>query len=76
MKRNTSTIALAVLLAGTLAWGLAATPAAAAKPFYKGKTIKITVRSSPGGGYDFYGRLIARHIARHFPGHGQMCAQD
>jgi len=63
MKRNTATIALAALFAGTLG-----TPAAAAEPFYKGKTIKITVRSSPGGGYDFYGRLIARHIARHIAG--------
>ena len=68
MKRNTGTIALATLLAGTVAWSLAGAPAAVAAPFYKGKTIKITVRSSPGGGYDFYGRLIARHLARHIPG--------
>jgi tripartite-type tricarboxylate transporter receptor subunit TctC len=36
--------------------------------FYKGKTIKVTVRSRPGGGYDFYGRLVARHMPRHVPG--------
>jgi len=36
--------------------------------FYKGKTLKLTVRSGPGGGYDFYGRLVARHITRHLPG--------
>ncbi len=36
--------------------------------WYKGKTMKLTVRSNPGGGYDFYGRLIARHITRHISG--------
>jgi tripartite-type tricarboxylate transporter receptor subunit TctC len=36
--------------------------------FYKGKTIKMTVRSKPGGGYDFFGRLVARHMPRHIPG--------
>ena len=36
--------------------------------FYKGKTITIIVASSPGGGYDLYGRLLARHIGKHIPG--------
>ncbi len=36
--------------------------------FYRGKTISIIVASSPGGGYDLYGRLIARHIGKHIPG--------
>lgn len=43
-------------------------PAGAADDFYAGKTIKVTIRSSPGGGYDFYGRLIARHLPKHIPG--------
>jgi len=36
--------------------------------FYKGKDIDIIVSSSPGGGYDTYARLIARHISKHVPG--------
>ena len=40
----------------------------AAAPFYKGKTITIVVGSSPGGGYDLYGRMLARHIGKHIPG--------
>ena len=40
----------------------------AAAPFYKGKTITIVVGSSPGGGYDLYGRMIARHIGKHIAG--------
>lgn len=67
MRRNTGAIALATLLAGTIVGSLASAPAAA-QSFYKGKTIKITVRSSPGGGYDFYGRLLARHLGRHIAG--------
>jgi hypothetical protein len=39
-----------------------------AAPFYKGKTITIVVGSSPGGGYDLYGRMLARHIGKHIPG--------
>jgi tripartite-type tricarboxylate transporter receptor subunit TctC len=37
-------------------------------PFYRGKTVTIMVGSSPGGGYDLYARLIARHMGRHIPG--------
>jgi tripartite-type tricarboxylate transporter receptor subunit TctC len=36
--------------------------------FYKGRTISLVVGFNPGGGYDAYGRLIARHIARYIPG--------
>ena len=36
--------------------------------FYKGKTLTITVGFSPGGGYDQYARVLARHIGRHTPG--------
>jgi tripartite-type tricarboxylate transporter receptor subunit TctC len=36
--------------------------------FYKGKTIKIIVGFSAGGGYDTYARLIARHMTRHIAG--------
>lgn len=36
--------------------------------FYKGKTVTILIGSSPGGGYDLYGRMIARHISQHLPG--------
>src|SRR5262249_18570649 len=36
--------------------------------FYKGKSITLTVGATPGGGYDAYGRLVARHIGRHLPG--------
>lgn len=40
----------------------------AQEPFYKGKTIRIIVGFSAGGGYDNYARLIGRHLGKHIPG--------
>jgi tripartite-type tricarboxylate transporter receptor subunit TctC len=45
-----------------------ARPAAAEDDFYKGKTINLYIGSGPGGGYDLFGRLVARHIGAHIPG--------
>ena len=39
-----------------------------ADDFYKGKTIRIIVGGSAGGGFDTYSRAIARHMGRHIPG--------
>ncbi len=36
--------------------------------FYKGKTIRLVVGAPPGGGYDAYTRLTARHIGKYVPG--------
>lgn len=47
---------------------LAGFPAVAADDFYKGKTVKLIVSDVPGGGYDAYSRLIARHIRTYLPG--------
>ncbi len=43
-------------------------PADAAAPYYDGKTIKLIVGFSAGGGFDTYSRLIGRHISKHIPG--------
>ena len=40
--------------------------------FYKGRQIEMFLGSSVGGGYDQYGRLLGRHIARHIPGNPQI----
>lgn len=42
--------------------------AALAQDFYAGKTIAITVGSAPGGSYDAYARLVARHYGNNIPG--------
>jgi tripartite-type tricarboxylate transporter receptor subunit TctC len=39
-----------------------------AKPFYEGKIMKLIVATTPGGGYDFYGRLMAKFMEKYLPG--------
>ncbi|MCC6886962.1 MAG: hypothetical protein IT536_00275 [Hyphomicrobiales bacterium] len=41
---------------------------AAAQDYYAGRTIELVIGSGPAGGYDIYGRALARHIVRHIPG--------
>ncbi|HEX2227298.1 MAG TPA: tripartite tricarboxylate transporter substrate-binding protein [Candidatus Binatia bacterium] len=43
-------------------------PGEAASPFYEGKSIRLIVGFSAGGGFDTYSRLIGRHLGRHIPG--------
>lgn len=44
--------------------------------FYKGKQMKFIIRSEPGGGFDLYSRLIARHIVRYIPGNPSIIPQN
>lgn len=44
--------------------------------FYRGKQMRIIIRSGPGGGFDLYSRLLARHIVNHIPGNPTMVAQN
>ena len=57
-------------IASMIAFALAASAPAAAETadIYAGKTITFIIGTSPGGGYDIYGRTIARHLPRHIPG--------
>ena len=43
---------------------------------FTGKTIRLTIGTGPGGGYDTYGRLVARHIGRHVPGNPAVVPQN
>ena len=54
----------------TIAAVCAAVPAHAdaVADFYKGKQINLIVGYGPGGGYDIYARLLARHFGRFVPG--------
>jgi tripartite-type tricarboxylate transporter receptor subunit TctC len=52
--------------------GIAAAASAAADPiedFYRNKQIRMIVRAAPGGNYDIYSRVLARHMTRFIPGH-------
>src|SRR5262249_13173306 len=41
---------------------------AGVEDFYRGKTVSLLIGYSVGGGYDAYGRLLARHFGKHLPG--------
>ena len=56
---------LAVGLAIASAAGLAS---ASTHDFYKGKTVRMIVAFSPGGGFDTYTRAIGRHLSKNIPG--------
>src|SRR6267154_709035 len=43
---------------------------------FSGRTIRLYIGTGPGGGYDTYGRLVARHIGRHLPGNPTVLAQN
>jgi tripartite-type tricarboxylate transporter receptor subunit TctC len=53
-------IAASLCLQAEAAW--------AQENFYKGKTIRLIVGLAPGGGFDAYSRVIARHIGKYIPG--------
>ncbi len=54
---------------------LAAAPAGAAD-FYAGKSIDLLIGAAPAGGYDIYGRVVARHLARHIPGQPSIVVKN
>jgi tripartite-type tricarboxylate transporter receptor subunit TctC len=44
--------------------------------FFAGKTVRIVVGSSPGGGYDYWARLLARSMAKYIPGNPEVVVQN
>jgi tripartite-type tricarboxylate transporter receptor subunit TctC len=61
--------------------GLALTLAATARAdsvadFYRGRSVSLIIGYSAGGGYDAYGRVLARHMGKHIPGHPSIIAQN
>ena len=48
----------------------------AQEAFFKGKAIRMIVGLAPGGGYDTYSRLIARHMGKHIPGNPVIVVEN
>jgi len=49
---------------------------AAAQDFFAGRSIELLIGAPPGGGYDIYGRVVARHIGRHIPGNPNIVPKN
>ncbi|MGH6946604.1 MAG: Bug family tripartite tricarboxylate transporter substrate binding protein [Kiloniellales bacterium] len=72
-RRALSGLAAAAILAtAPLAAAVAQTPA----EFYAGKSIDLLIGYSPGGGYDTYGRMVARHMGKHIPGNPDIVPKN
>src|SRR4051795_12362618 len=41
-----------------------------------GRTVTIYIGYGPGGGYDLYGRVLARHLGKHLPGHPNVVVSN
>ena len=46
-----------------------------ADPIFKGKVINFYIGFAGGGTYDYYARLVARHIGKHIPGNPTVIPQ-
>ena len=44
--------------------------------FFRGKSIALIIPNAPGGSFDLYGRLVARHLGKHIPGQPTLVPQN
>jgi tripartite-type tricarboxylate transporter receptor subunit TctC len=76
MRRSPShfihAIATALLLFAAPHLAAAQSPA----EFYKNRSIDEYIGYSPGGAYDFYARVIGRHIGAHIPGNPMLVPRN
>jgi tripartite-type tricarboxylate transporter receptor subunit TctC len=66
-------------LAGAACLIAGATHAVQAQPvadFYRGKDVRLIVSASVAGGYDRYGRTVARYLGEHIPGRPNIIVQN
>jgi tripartite-type tricarboxylate transporter receptor subunit TctC len=75
MIRFRSVRTLAIAGAATLLAGAAAN-AQGVESFYKGRSMDVIIGSAPGGGFDSYARLIARHMPDYIPGKPGMVPKN
>ncbi|MDB5642708.1 MAG: tripartite tricarboxylate transporter family receptor [Hyphomicrobiales bacterium] len=67
------------IAASAIALAFACSPVAGAQAqdaFYKGRTLTVHIGFGNTGSYDFYGRLLSRHIGRELPGAPTVIVQN
>lgn len=47
-----------------------------APEFYEGKTVRLSVGFSAGGGFDLWARVISRHLGKHIPGNPTVIVEN
>jgi tripartite-type tricarboxylate transporter receptor subunit TctC len=73
LNRTAAKLAISVFLATST---VAAQAQSDSSSFYKGKTIRLIVGFSPGGGYDANARLLARFMGAHIPGSPNILVEN
>ncbi|HVO96110.1 MAG TPA: tripartite tricarboxylate transporter substrate-binding protein [Terriglobales bacterium] len=68
MRKRVSALVALLLSLSIVVQSWAASADDKVADFYRGKTVRIIVGFSAGGGYDAYSRLIGRHLQKHIPG--------
>ena len=77
MRMNSNKVIAAILVGAIGGAGFAgAAHAQDVGSFYAGKTINIVVGFGPGGGYDLYARMLARHYGANIPGKPNVIVQN
>jgi tripartite-type tricarboxylate transporter receptor subunit TctC len=71
----TSPLRIAIYLTAALLLAPSA-QAQTVEEFYQGKTLTLIVGNGPGGGFDVFARLLARHIGKYVPGHPSVVVQN
>lgn len=74
-RLRAAVVAAALLVAFLAAAGVSARADPVAD-FYAGKTVRILVGFSPGGGYDLYARTLGRYLGKHIPGEPTVVVQN
>lgn len=68
------------IAAGVYSWlailNASAACAQDAASFFKGQQVTLVISAGAGGGFDSYGRLLARHMGRHIPGGPNVVPQN
>jgi tripartite-type tricarboxylate transporter receptor subunit TctC len=72
MNRNR----VSLIVAATILLFHGSQSALAQEPFYKGKTIRIVVATTAGGGFDTYTRTLSRHFSKHIPGNPSIIVDN
>jgi tripartite-type tricarboxylate transporter receptor subunit TctC len=69
-------LAGAAAMVALAAFGALPAHAQSEEQAFRGKTINVYIGFAPGGSYDYFGRLLARHLGAHVPGHPNVVAQS
>lgn len=74
MIRRSVVTLLAVII--STAWTNVPADLAAQETFFKGKTVRLVVGSTPGGFYDRWARIFAKHMPKYIPGAPEIVVQN